>query len=265
VPKTPPPPRLYKYQPFNEQNLANLKRASIWFSAPNTVNDPYDCASWVVEPDKITEAQFEEWLEYARGRDPALTARVCPDGVVTPAFREDVTASVRRVYAEQRTIQREQRGIACLSATLTDIMMWSHYADGHRGFCLEFDTSFWPFSKALGVTYSPTLPSINPLDVLLNPPGDDENNRILRMFVLTKASCWSYEQEWRLMHGEPNKLFGYGDGGPLSAIYFGAEMPRAHRNTIVDVTRGASTPIHLHEMVRDTRSFSLHSQAYKQK
>ncbi len=258
MPKTPPPSRLYKYQPFNDQTLTNLKRASIWFSAPINVNDPYDCASWVVEPDKISEAQFEQWLEYARGRDPALTARVCPEGVVTPAFRKDVTASVRKVYDEQRTIQREQRGIACLSATLTDIMMWSHYAAGHRGFCLEFDTSFLPFSKALEVTYSQTLPSINPLDVLLNQPGDDENNDILRMFVLTKASCWSYEQEWRLMHAEPSKLFGYGNG-PLTGIHFGAEMPRPDRNAIALATRDAAPAIQLHEMVRDTRSFTLHS------
>ncbi|HYU29345.1 MAG TPA: DUF2971 domain-containing protein, partial [Gemmatimonadales bacterium] len=205
-----------------------------------------------------SEAQFEQWLEYARGRDPALTARVCPEGVVTPAFRKDVTASVRKVYDEQRTIQREQRGIACLSATLTDIMMWSHYAAGHRGFCLEFDTSFLPFSKALEVTYSQTLPSINPLDVLLNQPGDDENNDILRMFVLTKASCWSYEQEWRLMHAEPSKLFGYGNG-PLTGIHFGAEMPRPDRNAIALATRDAAPAIQLHEMVRDTRSFTLHS------
>jgi DUF2971 family protein len=257
VPKTPPPSRLYKYQPFNDQTLTNLKRASIWFSAPSNVNDPYDCASWVVEPD-ISEAQFEQWLEYARGRDPALTARVCPEGVVTPAFRKDVTASVRKVYDEQRTIQREQRGIACLSVTLTDIMMWSHYAAGHRGFCLEFDTSFLPFSKALEVTYSQTLPSINPLDVLLNQPGDDENNDILRMFVLTKASCWSYEQEWRLMHAEPSKLFGYGNG-PLTGIYFGAEMPRPDRDAIALATREAAPSIQLHEIVRDTRSFTLHS------
>ena len=60
MPKEPPPLRLYKYQPFNDQTLTNLKRASIWFSAPIKDNDPYDCASWVVEPDKISETQFEQ-------------------------------------------------------------------------------------------------------------------------------------------------------------------------------------------------------------
>ena len=257
VPKTPPPPRLYKYQPFNAQTLTNLKRASIWFSAPINVNDPYDCAGWVIEPDKMSEAQFQQWLDYARQRDPTLTARMCPDGVPTPAFRESVVTSVRRTYDEQRTIQREQRGIACFSAHVTDIMMWSHYADGHRGFCLEFDASVPPFSNAFEVSYSDSVPSINPVAVLVNDPNDNE---ILRAFVLTKARCWSYEREWRLMHAEPNKLYGYGDG-PLTGIYFGAEMPHTHKDIVSLITRGES--VQLHEMLRDTRSFTLHSRAVK--
>ncbi len=42
----------------------------------------------------------------------------------------------------------QQRGVACFSAKVDDILRWSHYADGHRGSCLEFDTGLEPFSKA---------------------------------------------------------------------------------------------------------------------
>jgi len=252
VPKG-PPPRLYKYQPFNAKTLTNLTRASIWFSAPINVNDPYDCASWVVQADEVSEADFPRLLAYVRGRDPALTAKLTP-----AELREAFIASARRAYDERRRIQREQRGIACFSATRTDIMMWSHYADGHRGFCLEFDTSRLPFSKGLEVTYVDNPPLLNPVDVLVEDPSDDKNNALLRAFVLTKARCWSYEQEWRLIHAEPSKLYGYGVG-PLTGVYFGAEMPRAHKEIIALVTRGEAVP--LHEMVRDPRSFTLHGQA----
>jgi len=255
VPKTPLPARLYKYQPFNDQTLTNLKRASIWFSAPINVNDPYDCASWVVQPDEISEADFGRLVAYVRGRDPALTARLTRD-----ELRESFVHSARRAYDERRTIQREQRGIACFSATFTDIMMWSHYAHGHRGFCLEFDTSQLPFSNAWEVSYVDHPPLINPVDVLVQDPSEDESNEVLRAFVLTKARCWSYEQEWRLMHAEASKLFGYGDR-PLTGIYFGAEMDHAHKDIVALVTRGEA--IQLHEMRRDTRSFTLHSRTVK--
>ncbi len=248
-----PPARLYKYQPFNTRTLTNLQRASIWFSAPINVNDPYDCAGWVVQADEISETDFARLTKYMSGRDPALTARVTPT-----ELRESFVLSARRVYDERRTTEREQRGIACFSATVTDIMMWSHYADGHRGFGLEFDTAQLPFNKALEVHYIDTPPQLNPVDVLVEDPSDDKDNALLRAFVFTKARCWSYEQEWRLRHEEPSKLYGYGDG-PLTGIYFGAEMPFAHREILSLVTRGAS--IQLHEMQRDPKSFTLGSQA----
>jgi hypothetical protein len=257
VPKKPPPPRLYKYQPFDAQTLTNMTRAIIWFSAPINVNDPYDCSSWVVEPDKISEAEYLRLLEYTRNRDAALAARLCPDGVVTPAFRESWIKSANRAYAERRVIQREQRGIACFSATVTDIMMWSHYAAGHRGLCLEFDTSLPPFSKSLEVVYVDNPPVINLVDVVVQDPSDDENNTLLRDLVRTKARCWSYEQEWRLMHEEGSKEYGYG-GDPLIGIYLGAEMSPAHKDIIGRVTLAFG--IQLYEMVRDTRSFTLHPQ-----
>ena len=216
-----PPARLYKYQPFNTRTLTNLQRASIWFSAPINVNDPYDCAGWVVQADEISETDFARLTKYVRGRDPALTARVTPT-----ELRESFVRSAHRVYDERRTIEHEQRGIACFSATVADIMMWSHYADGHRGLCLEFDTAQPPFNKAQEVHYVDTPPLLSPVDVLVEDPSDDKNDTLLRAFVLTKARCWSYEQEWRLMHEEPSKLYGYGDG-PLTGIYFGVEMPFA--------------------------------------
>ncbi len=182
MPKKPPPPHLYKYQPFNVQTLTNLRRGQIWFSAPTNVNDPYDCAAWVAQTDVVTEADLPKLSAYVRGRDRALAARLTPD-----QLRASFINSARKVYAERGTIQREQRGIACFSATVTEIMMWSHYADGHRGFCLEFDTSAPPFIKALEVHYVDAPPVLNPVDVLVNERSDDPDNDLLRAFVLTKA------------------------------------------------------------------------------
>ncbi len=259
MPEATPPSHLYKYQPCNVQTLANLKQASIWFSAPINFKDPYDCALSIVDPDKLTDTDFRRALDYFLQRQPMgpkLKAQMCPDGVPTLAFRESVVNSVRRVYDERKKIQLEQRGIACFSAHFTNVMMWSHYADGHRGFCLEFDTSLLPFTKAMEVRYSDSVPSINPIDVLVEDDIDADDNELLRAFVLTKAQCWSYEREWRLMHMEPSKLFTY-DYRALTGVYFGAAMPHEHKEIISLVLRGA--PTQLHEMLRDERGFRLHA------
>ena len=248
-----PPPRLYKYQPFNAQTLTNLTRAIIWFSAPINVNDPYDCTGWVVEPENISERELQLLSESFAGINPAMAAQTPLD-----QLRAHFIASAHKAYAERRIIQREQRGIACLSATVTDITMWSHYANGHRGLCLEFNTSRRPFSEAREVSYVDTPPVINPVDVLINPPSVDESDELLKKIVCTKARCWSNEQEWRMMHEEASKEFGYGTG-PLTGIYLGSEMLPAHKDIIGRVTLGEG--IQLYAMVRDTRSFTLRPEA----
>ena len=44
----------------------------------------------------------------------------------------------------------DKMGILCFSEHCDDILMWSHYSDGHKGFCLEFDRErleAWKFCR----------------------------------------------------------------------------------------------------------------------
>ena len=42
-------------------------------------------------------------------------------------------------------------GITCLSEVKDDLLMWSHYGGKYKGFCLEFDSKYAPFTKTLKV------------------------------------------------------------------------------------------------------------------
>jgi len=255
VPRKLPPPRLYKYQPFNAQSLANLKNASIWFSAPTAFNDPFDCALPIVDPARLTENDFQRALEYVKGRrtmTAELIAEMCPDGKPSQRFREVILKSIDSIYSARRKLQTTGRGVACFSAKPLDITMWSHY----RGFCLEFDTSIEPFSKAFHVRYSETFPYVNPVDLLVEPDHDDSENELLVALVLTKAPCWNYEEEWRVMHMEPSTLFTY-DYRALTGIYFGAAMPYAHKEILSLVLHGAPTTAY--EVLQDDQGFALHA------
>jgi hypothetical protein len=67
--------------------------------------------------------------------------------------------------------------------------MWSHYAGGHTGICLEFDTLAVPFANATQVEYRSTYPAYDLVDVGYEP-------------LVTKSQDWSYEAEWRLIAEE---------------------------------------------------------------
>ncbi|MGA7949410.1 MAG: DUF2971 domain-containing protein [Thiobacillaceae bacterium] len=82
-------------------------------------------------------------------------------------------------------------GLLCLSATAASTLLWSHYADGHRGVCIQFDAEIGLFQAAQQVRYTDRVPVINRLV--------DTNDEMLMKSVFTKGEDWSYEEEWRVM------------------------------------------------------------------
>lgn len=258
MPKKPLPPHLYKYQPFTAQTLENLTNGSVWFSAPINLNDPYDCDMAGIESEKLTEADFQLALDNMQpDLTPEQTAAWCPGGLMTPRFRASLIKYLEQVSDEHRADRRQHRGIACFSERSDNIVMWSHYANGHRGFCLEFDTTIKPFSTARPVNYDDSFPTV-PLSLLFSKNYTDaDTDLLLQAFVLTKAKCWTYEQEWRAMHMEPSKRFGYGPHG-LTGLYIGAAMPDAQREVLFQVLLHA--PPQFYVMRRDKRGFRLRSE-----
>jgi Protein of unknown function (DUF2971) len=96
--------------------------------------------------------------------------------------------------------------------------MWGHYCDGHNGFCLEFDTDAEPmFTKAKQVQYADAVPS---LGVETFTKADFAQ---MMKLLLTKAKCWEYEREWRVLHEKGELAYGY-DRASLTGVYFGAKM-----------------------------------------
>jgi hypothetical protein len=200
------PTRLYKYQVFGPRALENLKSRQIWFCAPARFNDPFDCALSVI-PDDLSDADLVRAYEYIKmrmGNDPAFDLTFATDGKPNDRFRSDVLNGVKSAFADLTRKNLEEHGVACFSEIHDSLLMWAHYADGHRGFCLEFDATMEPFSKARRVIYQDTLPSLNPVDVLEDVKQADPFEPML----LTKSACWSYEREWRLVHMQANHISG---------------------------------------------------------
>jgi hypothetical protein len=96
-----------------------------------------------------------------------------------------------------------KRRIYCLAEDPLSTLMWSHYAADHTGICLEFHLSNFLFMKVRGVVYDEQFPAIVPNEFF---------DRALDM-ILTKAKCWEYEREFRLIggphfqEGEPLKTY----------------------------------------------------------
>jgi hypothetical protein len=245
------PKHLYKYQPVTIQTLSNLKNRQIWFSKPSRFNDPYDCA---IRIDRTEVTDNDYWglyrLTYSHFGNPApLDSKYLIDGQLTEQFKTEVRRGMRNSFDEHVETMLNKRGVCCFSEKVDDPLMWSHYADGHRGFCLEFDTRFEPFHKAFKVTYSKEIPSINPTHVLLESDTDP-----LMPMITTKADCWAYEQEWRIFHREADKAYTC-PVESLTGIYLGASISFTHIEIIALVLR--DSPTKLYRVSRSDSEFRL--------
>lgn len=119
-------------------------------------------------------------------------------------------------------------GIASLSETWDNELMWAHYAAGFRGICVAYPTarllSGLDEHHALSrVAYS-ERPHYLGLKDMRN--RDDRARAVLS----AKSLKWAYEREWRLFSPQPGRA----EHGPKAAttVYLGMRMAEEDRGAI---------------------------------
>jgi hypothetical protein len=136
-------------------------------------------------------------------------------------------------------------GIASLSDTPHNELMWTHYAGSYSGFCIEF--------------YAGRLLNALPDDVVLarlgyddQPPrisGKDARNVPAAALKILSQNNWAYEREWRLL--APIHHFAGGLGGSLAIgaddiirrILLGSNMKDQNKHAILHAFRNKKVDI----------------------
>ncbi len=148
-------------------------------------------------------------------------------------------------------VTTNQKGlkIACFSEQATSLLLWSHYADAHRGFCVEYCPCDLepnhPHRRLLfPVIYSATRFDAAPFfkRASLNTPFLPTHTFL---GAIHKALEWKYEHEWRIV----NPL-GSDEKGMLvpmvkpRAVHLGVRMAEAHREKLASICSSQCIPTH---------------------
>lgn len=149
--------------------------------------------------------------------------------------------------------------IGCLSAEHKSPLMWSHYADSHRGFCVEYD--FGSTNRAtlsllpLPVVYSHDRPLV-PWYVAFNntPENIMAANKDILLGLLTKDSSWEYEREWRILID--TKKPALCQMPKITCVYLGACISDANRAKIIDIAKEKHFTVK--QMAVDRGTYALH-------
>jgi hypothetical protein len=90
-------------------------------------------------------------------------------------------------------------GVLSFSSESRDPVLWSHYADNHRGITLGFEfTGELPYPH-FQINYSDKPPVVDWLEFSAAQSGGDAAllHKKMPQFFGTKAESWRYEKEWR--------------------------------------------------------------------
>lgn len=87
----------------------------------------------------------------------------------------------------------ERYGVICFCESYHDPVLWSHYADGHRGVVMVFEI---PDDQAIRINYQPERFKLD-VDAAIRRGSFDDSD--LNQLISTKFSSWGYEKEIRMM------------------------------------------------------------------
>jgi len=267
------PPSLFRCRRCDVDSIVAFKNDIIYAGTADKFNDPYDTlVRYDLETleEGVNRVMSRESLEqlkmwFAQGNDfPEGVKQVLPEELIG-AFREkllsleDFSDFEPRIEETRRTIISLMRAlfpvlaeeskmycrIACFSESVDSILMWSHYADSHKGFVLEYD--FRPTLKnpIKHVLISPVVYDGERMDVssyiaweflhLLKIDSKNPDIASHLKVALHKSLAWAYEKEWRLVdytfHNISDRTVSAIPYKP-KAIYYGARMDEGKKGLL---------------------------------
>lgn len=228
--------KLYKYRTFDKKgySLENLKEGTLHCSKPSAFNDPFDCKIGITL-EGLYEAKYGEKIK-----------------------------SMEAMLEKFGFVVQGEGGLGCLCTDYKNRMMWSHYADSHTGFCIEYDFSEHTganlFDLPLPVIYAKDRP-IFPWDVVIDNNEDNMQRAQLQIVLsmLMKDNVWEYENEWRIFVSS-QKSSEY-KMPKVSCIYLGVAISEENRTKILGIASELNIPVK--QMKVDRGVYDLHAEKVK--
>ena len=259
------PSKLYRFRSPSEHSFDALVSDQIWGSRIDTFNDPFENEP-CYDLDTLTEWLKTEFIcpaENVLDLLKLIQQGYLPEGVqrwMPQGSADKVVGMLKGIDLDNSTVKnnfdllllailnllpdliprlpeefiktvlwvKKRRYAACFSEEFTANLMWAHYADSHRGFCLEYDFTKYMrdceencgnvlgcHNFMLNLTLAPVhynssrfdattfLQTIfqqllgSKLNVQLPPYHPDV--LFMTKALLVKSEDWSYEKEWRLI------------------------------------------------------------------
>lgn len=269
------PRYIYKFRKFNDYSVANLRDDTVWLCSTDQYNDPYECSASIDE-ERISSASmrldadkyFFDRLPPGLSPDELRDLRAAADprrAFVYMQLRKEPTVDpgsintlVSELFAASASIHSKsvadfvstiQKGtkVCSFSDRNDSTVMWGHYADSHRGFCIGYDLTSIRRDDIRRRMLFPVVYSNDLFDVTQyiekSMEGGPFNNLYGQIAATRKSADWAYEQEWRLVFplGASFADRNYRMFKP-SGLYIGSRTPPADEAVLLRAAAAKGIP-----------------------
>lgn len=233
------PDTLYKYRDAdNPLHIQALREKYIFVSSPLEFNDPFDCKM----PMDFESVAEDSHLQMLFAQKLAILSNV-ESAKISEYINKVLQSGNLKNKAFLKTLEQEQvksmamdLGVFCLSKEPNNLLLWSHYANSHKGFCVGYNPKI-----ILEILGYPTLGPVNYCNIypLLSAVEDPVKTSYTQVF--NKSIDWYYEKEYRYVKSNgANKKYDISQDA-IAEIYLGC-MISDENETIIKSIRDSNFP-----------------------
>lgn len=282
------PKSLFKFYSSEQKNFESLNKNLIYLNTAQNFNDIFD-SCFYVDDEKISNnflvglsdrKRIANYKNFCNNISPEALKMIdnavnqiknMPQNnwklFISSAFPMFQTSYKNIIFKAEEYIKTVPK-LTCFTEDVTSVLMWSHYADKHKGYALEFDFSdiqnycaictnkcknehyfqLYPvvysdkrFEATDFVTYY--LNCNLCANCSLEVPIFNDDIYSLYKILLLKNKNWEYEKEWRLITISTNCYFERINKKP-KAIYIGVNAARETVKILLEVAKKFEIPIY---------------------
>ncbi|MGL4571843.1 MAG: DUF2971 domain-containing protein [Clostridium sp.] len=231
------PKSLFKYKSVNKKNISYIVKMieenELWVSNPREFNDPYDCYLEFDYEKVLLAKSLEMFGDKINLQDKSKI--------------DELVDKVRNAYEKTFEDEVNKTALACLCEENNNVLMWSHYADNHKGICIEYEfDEIDKLGEVYPVIYTENISDLTKDMINSNPYG------ILKRFM-TKYKAWEYEKEWRIIYknNDPSTIGGNSEFAKIKSIYLGCKIEDENKKAIIRLAKSKGVKIYQCSMRSD--------------
>ncbi|QBA19747.1 DUF2971 domain-containing protein [Chryseobacterium indologenes] len=250
------PDILYKYRDWkDEYHKKMIVENELFLASRKRFNDPFDSSipyrynDADLTPDNI----FFKLREIEKRISPHLSEAQIIDRCYEIQKTERFTTGEywKDNYEDYLAAVDARFGILSLTTKRDNLLMWSHYSNSHKGYCIGFD------KKILFELLEGTLKRIDYTKEMPFIPLFDDGGIGANTILFAKSSEWEYEDEYRItkhfaadtVHKFPNEA--------VKEIILGLKLTEDEKDEILNIARSKYSHAKFHEATMNLSEFKL--------